>query len=320
MRSPPLVDPTTGSGRTADLLAGAPRAPSVTPNTTKAMSNSLVQLKGYFEPSYTLGHGVLRPVRPDLEAGTDLADRRVTMVPMHKLRRTWRTCGDDPRGADIMPGVLIVGTGPGIATSVASRFGVSGMPVGLVARSQESIDRACASLAQMGVDAIGTTADAAQEAQLKTALDILVGTLGVPDVLVYNAGLIQYDRPGELGHERHLAAYATNVLGALTAVSHLAPAMAEAGGGTVVITGGKPEPEPDAVSLSLGKAGVRALTTLLAKEYGPTGVHIATVCVCGAVAPGTEFDPDRIATHYWRLHKQQPDDWEHQVIFAGEPK
>jgi NAD(P)-dependent dehydrogenase (short-subunit alcohol dehydrogenase family) len=76
----------------------------------------------------------------------------------------------------------------------------------------------------------------------------------------------------------------------MTAAVHLAPAMAEAGGGTIVITGGMPEPDPEVTSLSLGKAGVRALTKLLASEYGPAGIHVATVTVGGAVAPGGPYE------------------------------
>jgi NAD(P)-dependent dehydrogenase (short-subunit alcohol dehydrogenase family) len=218
-----------------------------------------------------------------------------------------------------MAAVVIVGAGPGIGTSVARRFGAAGLRVGLIARSEASISATRASLAVAGLEAAGATADAANEAQLTAALDVLTAQLGVPEVLVYNAGLIQQDRPGELSYERHFAAHAINVLGALTAAAHLAPAMAGAGGGTILITGGMPEPEPAVTSLSLGKAGVRALTTLLAREYGPSGIHVATVTVAGAVAPGSRFDPDRIAEHYWRLHAQPPQAWEHEVVFTGEP-
>ena len=64
-------------------------------------------------------------------------------------------------------------------------------------------------------------------------------------------------------------------------------------------------------------AGVRALTTLLAGEYGPAGIHVATVTVAGAVASGGPFDPGRIAEEYWRLHTQRPEAWEHEVAFTG---
>jgi NAD(P)-dependent dehydrogenase (short-subunit alcohol dehydrogenase family) len=93
--------------------------------------------------------------------------------------------------------------------------------------------------------------------------------------------------------------------------------MAEAGGGSMIMTGGMPQPVPALVSLSLGKATLRALTTLLAEEYGPLGIHVATVSVHGAVAPGTNFDPDDIATHYVRLHQQPRDSWETHVEFTG---
>ena len=216
-----------------------------------------------------------------------------------------------------MAGAVIIGAGPGIGTAVARRFAAAGLPLGLIARTAATVDAARAAVAATGVTVVGATADAGRDDQLTAALDTLTGRLGVPAALIYNAGLIQRDRPGELSRERHVAAYAINVLGAMTAAVHLAPAMAAAGGGTIVITGGMPEPDPEFTSLSLGKAGVRALTELLAREYGPAGIHVATVTVGGAVAPGGPFDPDRIAEEYWRLHAQRPEAWEYEVAFTG---
>ena len=218
-----------------------------------------------------------------------------------------------------MTAVVIVGAGPGIGRSVALRFAAAGMQVGLIARTAANVEIARANLAAAGIEAVGVPADAGQPEQLTAALDALAGELGVPAVLVYNAGLIQRDRPGELSQEQHFAAYAINVLGAMTSAAHLAPAMAAAGGGTILITGGMPEPDPEVTSLSLGKAGVRALTWLLAREYGPRGIHVATVTVGAAVAPGGQFDPDRIAETYWQLHAQPPGAWEHEVAFTGSP-
>jgi short-subunit dehydrogenase len=216
-----------------------------------------------------------------------------------------------------MTGVVIVGAGPGIATAVARRFAAAAMPVGLVARTEASIDATRQALAGTGAAVAGATADAGQDDQLTAALDILTGQLGPPEALVYNAGLIRHDRPGELSREQHVTAYAINVLGAMAAAVHVAPAMAAAGGGSILITGGMPEPDPALTSLSLGKAGVRALTALLASEYGPAGIHVATVTVGGAVAPGGPFDPDRIAEEYWRLHTQRPAAWEYEVAITG---
>jgi NAD(P)-dependent dehydrogenase (short-subunit alcohol dehydrogenase family) len=136
-------------------------------------------------------------------------------------------------------------------------------------------------------------------------------------LLIYNAALIQSDKVGELTTRQHLDAWAVNVVGAITAAAHVAPRMAQIGAGTIVITGGVPEPTPDMTSLSLGKAGVRALIALLATSYEPAGIHIATVTVTGSVARGTAFDPDDIAEHYWSLHSQPPGAWEREIMHTG---
>ncbi|GAB2953093.1 hypothetical protein ACFMQL_37635 [Nonomuraea fastidiosa] len=96
--------------------------------------------------------------------------------------------------------------------------------------------------------------------------------------------------------------------------------MAARGHGTIIITGGMPEPKPQYVSLSLGKAGVRTLVTLIDQAYGASGVHPASVTVDGPVAPGTAFDPDDIAEHYWTLHAQPRDRWTHEILHSGAPR
>jgi NAD(P)-dependent dehydrogenase (short-subunit alcohol dehydrogenase family) len=211
---------------------------------------------------------------------------------------------------------VVIGAGPGIGRSLARRFAVEGLPVALVARRKETVEAAVAALAGSGVRVVSLTADSTDEEALRTALDAAAGDLGPPDVVVYNAALVRADRPGELSEAAHLHAWAVNVGGALTAAAHVLPAMAGRGAGTFIVTGGMPEPDPAYTSLSLGKAGVRTLVELLHKEYGPAGVHVATVTVAGAVAAGTAFDPDDIAEHYWRLHSQPRDRWEREVVHS----
>jgi len=217
-----------------------------------------------------------------------------------------------------MNGAFVIGAGPGLGTSIALRFGSTGMPIGLIARSHSSINTVRLALDSAGIESVSATADAADETQVKGGLDLLVDELGVPAVLVYNAAVIRADRPGELSHEQYQSAYAVNVLGAITSAAHLAPRMAKAGGGTILITGGMPLPDPMYTSLSLGKACVRTLTRLLADEYGASGIHVAAVIVSGEIAPSGPFSPDLIAEQYWRLHSQTPDAWEHEVVFPGE--
>ncbi|GGS71840.1 oxidoreductase [Planobispora rosea] len=219
-----------------------------------------------------------------------------------------------------MSGAVIIGAGPGIGQAVARRFAAEGLPITLIARSGRTLRAAAEAVAPSGVPVVALEADSTDQAGLNAALDRAAGGHGVPDVVVYNAAVIQQDAPGELSVRGHMEAWAVNVVGALNAAAHVAPAMAARGNGTILITGGMPEPKPQYVSLSLGKAGVRTLVTLLDQEYGPSGVHVASVTVAGPVAPGTDFDPDAIAEHYWRLHTQPSSRWEHEVLHAGSPR
>ncbi|WP_460666581.1 SDR family NAD(P)-dependent oxidoreductase [Kribbella swartbergensis] len=210
-----------------------------------------------------------------------------------------------------MAGAVIVGAGPGIGAAVARRFAWAGLSVGLIARSETTVKAVADGISG---DVLPLTADSTDEVGLRAALDRLVDEYGVPDVVVYNAAIIQPDAIGDLTARQHLDAWAVNVVGAITTAAHVVPAMAERGSGSFIITGGMPEPKPAYVSLSLGKAGVRTLVTLLDQQYGDSGIHAASVTVSGAVAPGTAYDPDLIAEHYWRLHTQPRDQWEHEVI------
>ncbi|MFI1417665.1 hypothetical protein ACH4VX_06675 [Streptomyces sp. NPDC020731] len=44
---------------------------------------------------------------------------------------------------------------------------------------------------------------------------------------------------------------------------------------------------------------------------------MASVTVDGPVAPGTDFDPDDIAKHYWQLHTQSRHLWDREMLHAG---
>lgn len=206
----------------------------------------------------------------------------------------------------------MVGVGPGIGLAVAKRFVREGMSAGLIARSEATVKAAAEELAR--ADVLPVTADVTDEVGLRSALDRIVEAHGVPEVVVYNAALIQSDRIGDLTAQQHRDAWAVNVVGAMTTAAHLAPAMAERGSGSFLITGGMPQPKPDYASLSLGKAGVRALVTLLHQQYGAAGVHAASVTVSGGVGVGTGWEPDEIANHYWRLHQQAPADWIQEIV------
>jgi NAD(P)-dependent dehydrogenase (short-subunit alcohol dehydrogenase family) len=214
---------------------------------------------------------------------------------------------------------VVIGVGPGIGLAVADRFAREGLPVAVIARSEATVRSAAEEIGRRGRKVMALTADSTDEAGLHAALDVVAAELGPIDSVIYNAALIRPDGPGELNAQGQLDAWAVNVVGALSAAAHVAPGMAERGHGSILITGGIPQVNPGYISLSLGKFGVRTLVSLLDANFGAAGVHVASVTVTGAVAPGTEFDPDDIAAHYWRLHNQPRGAWEYEVVHGGTP-
>ncbi len=61
--------------------------------------------------------------------------------------------------------------------------------------------------------------------------------------------------------------------------------MIERGSGSILFTGGGfgLQPHPDYLSLSIGKAGIRALAQGIFEPFQEKGVHVATVTVAGLV-------------------------------------
>ena len=62
---------------------------------------------------------------------------------------------------------------------------------------------------------------------------------------------------------------------------------------------------------------ISGTAALLAFNMTPRYTGVASVTIDGSVAPGTAFDPDDIAEHYWTLHTQPPEQWQREVLFTG---
>ncbi len=215
--------------------------------------------------------------------------------------------------------IFIVGMGPGVSAAVARRFAREGYAIGAVARSADKLEEQLAALRASGVRVAGATADAGDIGSLRAALVRLRAALGDAGVLVYNAAGVTYRPLAELSPEAFAADLAVSVVGAFTAAQQVLPAMRAQRSGTILLTGGgfAFEPMPVMASLGVGKAALRNLAFSLHADLLESGIHAATVTICGTVAPGSAFDPDRIAEAYWRLHAQPAGAFEREVQFRG---
>ncbi|HWQ10255.1 MAG TPA: hypothetical protein VN436_14140, partial [Holophaga sp.] len=59
---------------------------------------------------------------------------------------------------------------------------------------------------------------------------------------------------------------------------------------------------------------LRQLALCLAEELAPAGIHAATVTVAGFIQPGTAFNPEAIAEHFWALYAEPREGWRGEVV------
>lgn len=222
--------------------------------------------------------------------------------------------------ANERPVCVVVGAGPGVGLAVARRFGRERFQVALLARSAQTLQRAEVELAGEGIQARSYRADAGDLAGLTAALTQVAAEIGPPAVLVYNAVAFTPGSLSTISPEAVLDGLRVSVAGALAATQAVLPAMQARGSGTLLFTGGGASagPIPNLTSLSLGKTALRMLVLGLAQELAGSGIKVGLITIYGGVAPGTPFDPERIAAHFWAVHTRPASDSEVELHFRGE--
>src|ERR671916_2741963 len=83
---------------------------------------------------------------------------------------------------------VILGVGPGLGAAVARRFAHEGFAVGMMARSEESLSATQEEVESAGGQTLAVQADAMDPSSVASAFEEMRGSLGNPEVFVYNAG------------------------------------------------------------------------------------------------------------------------------------
>lgn len=211
---------------------------------------------------------------------------------------------------------LSIGSGPGIGYETAARFAKEGYRVVLSARNINKLRDLSSKLKATGAHVETRAVDAANPGNVAALVNEIKTRFGSIDVIHYNAANLHQDTVDTQAIDTFNSDLAVNIGGALAAIQAVKPKMEAQGTGTILLTGGGfgIYPSPDYLSLSIGKAGIRALALGLFESCKEKNIHVATVTVCAFVSPETQQTAD-IAEHFWKLHSQPKAEWSAEVMY-----
>ena len=211
---------------------------------------------------------------------------------------------------------LSIGSGPGIGFATAERFAKEGFHVVLSARTAEKTKRLVDQLTAKGYSAEAKTVDAGNPASVSNLVAAVEKQHGAIEVLHYNAAFVRQATIASQPIESFNTDLAVNIGGSLAATQAVAQAMVKNGSGTVLLTGGgfALSPHPDYLSISIGKAGIRAQALALFDALKEQGIHIASVTVGTFVNPDSKEATD-IGEAFWKLYSQPKSAWTAEVMY-----
>jgi hypothetical protein len=184
---------------------------------------------------------------------------------------------NDPR----QPVALVTGASSGIGAALAHCFAESGHDLVLVARSADKLKALGAELSQRhGVKTWAVPADLSlPDAAAKLAAAMKRARRPI-DVLVNNAGVLEYGAFVKMPAARHQQLIDLNVSGLTAMLAHFVPPMVARGRGRVlnVASIASFQPVPSLATYAATKAYVLSLTESMSEELKGTGVTLTALC------------------------------------------
>lgn len=179
--------------------------------------------------------------------------------------------------------VVVTGASRGIGRELAGAFCQAGARVAALSRSTEDLEVTVEEAARRGGSAEAWTCDVTSPEQVEAAIDGVHDRLGPIDVLVNNAGQRQnFSRLDELEVKEWRRVTEANLSSVFYVTRSVVPRMIERGEGAVVNIASIAGPVAFARigAYCAAKAGVIALTKVMATEWAELGIRV------NAVAPG----------------------------------
>jgi len=189
---------------------------------------------------------------------------------------------------------LISGVNGGIGGAVARAFASEGAAVMCTGIDVQQAAAVADEIERSGGRAAAMLLDVTSEADWETAIDATRELLGVPDVLVNNAGLLLLESLVDTTLEDFRRIHAVNVEGTFLGMRAAARVMRPGGAIINISSVSATKAASDHVAYGSSKAAVSAMTRHAASECAELGIRVNAICP-GVVRTGMLVDtPENI--------------------------
>ena len=198
--------------------------------------------------------------------------------------------------------VVVTGASQGIGRAIALAYAADGARLALLARNESNLDAVAEEVRLRGGEALVVPCDVT--AQIARAEPAVREALGVPDVLVNNAGLFQPGGFLEITPEAFRQQVAVNLTSAFLVTRAFLPAMLERGdvsgsAGDVVFMASIASLRgyPGGSAYGAAKHGLLGLARTLREETKERGLRVIAVMPGATLTPswdGVDLPPDRL--------------------------
>jgi len=176
---------------------------------------------------------------------------------------------------------IVTGAGKGLGKSIAEKFFQEGALLALFDIQYDLIDHLARELDSSKEKVIAITADVTDENIIKKAMQIVYEKFGRIDILVNNAGISLHRPIKEMSLEDFNLVIKVNLNGTFICSKSVIPYMEKQKRGKIVniaSLGGRTGRPGVGVNYAASKAGIIGLTQTLARELGPSGIYVNSIC------------------------------------------
>ena len=230
--------------------------------------------------------------------------------------------------------VIGVGAQIGLGAALCRRFAFEGLHVLVAGRTPRKLEQVVASIFAAGGSAEAVAMDATNEADVVKLFDRAMAPANsgeAAELIVYSAGGNQKADFRELSAELFERFWRVGCFGGFLVGREAARRLVPLGRGTIIFTGASASlrGKPGYAQFAAAKAGLRMVAQSMAREYGPSGIHVAHVVIDGGIdgerlrsrrpeavrERGEDglLNVDAIAETYWQIHRQARSAWTHEI-------